>query len=78
MSAFGSALSVRDLRLCRNACAHINVDSLNLVQRARVRYSNTGFHHPSDAIYWVDAGTRDFLWKTWIDEMLTVSDIAIS
>ena len=73
LSAFGLGLTLKDLQLCRNASAHINKDKINEVARARVRYSDTKFNHPSDMIFWVDPLTRDFVWKTWVDEMNSIS-----
>lgn len=77
LTAFGAALAINDLQLCRNASAHWNRELLAKINAARVRYSNTRFVHPSDLIFWIDPVTKDFLWRTWVDEMLTVSQAAI-
>ncbi len=76
-SAFGLALQVNDLRLCRNTCAHLNKQTLQEITLAKVKYSNTDFRHPSDMIFWVDPATKDFLWRSWIDEIDIVSSLAI-
>jgi hypothetical protein len=77
LTAFGTGLTIKDLQLCRNASAHIHKDMLLQINSAKVRYSETKFLHPSDLIYWVDPKTKSFLWKTWVDEMLLVSQYAI-
>lgn len=77
LSAFGVGLAIKDLQLCRNASAHLNKDLLAQVNVAKVRYSETKFVHPSDLIFWVDPATKDFLWKTWVDEMEVIAQYAI-
>jgi hypothetical protein len=78
LSAFGVGLSITDLQLFRNASAHVNKGIIAEVTASRVRYSNTRFVHPSDTAYWVDPATNDFLWKTWIDEITIISELAIA
>lgn len=76
LSAFGSAAAIRDLQTYRNASAHICSDTLAMVRATRVRYQDTHFRHPSDTMRWTDPATKDYLWRTWIDEMDLVSDVA--
>lgn len=76
LSGFGSAVAVKDLQTFRNASAHICGDTFTMVQATRVRYQDTTFKHPSDAMRWTDPATQDYLWRTWIDEMDLISDIA--
>ena len=76
-AAFGIGLKLKDLQLCRNASAHVNRDLIREINRARVRYGGSNINHPSDLIFWVDTATSDFVWKTWIDEILAMSDHAI-
>lgn len=78
LSAFGSALSIRDLQVCRNSSAHINSDRIAQVNSAKVRYSDTICQHPSDMIIWTDPLTRDFLWKTWLDEIDLIARSAVN
>ncbi len=77
-SAFGGAILVSDLQICRNACAHLNLDSLALVSAARVRYDDTSLRHPSEMMFWTDPSTNDFVWKSWIDEMMLTADFAVA
>lgn len=76
LTAFGIGSTLRDLQLCRNACAHINADLINEIGKAKVRYSDTRVLHPSDFIFWIDPNTKNFVWKSWIDEMELISDAA--
>ena len=77
LSAFGTGAAINDLQLCRNASAHLSKDMVAQVNAAKVRYSETKFVHPSDLIFWVDPASKDFLWKTWVDEMQMISQNAI-
>lgn len=78
LSSFGAALALQDLQLCRNASAHLNKETIAGVGAARVKYQNTKFVHPSDAVFWVDPQTKDYLWKSWIDEITIISQLAIT
>ena len=78
LSAFGVGLALMDLRLCRNASAHVNKHLIAQINSAKVRYSDTRFVHPSDLIFWVDPTTKDFLWRSWVDEILIISQNAIT
>jgi hypothetical protein len=73
LSSFGAALRIRDLQLCRNACAHICADRMADLSGARVRYTSSSLTHPTDFIIWVDPTTSDFVWHSWTTEMETVS-----
>lgn len=77
-SAFGAGMTIIDLQMCRNASAHLNFDTISNVISARVRYSQTKFVHPSDMMFWIDPATKDYLWKTWIEEISILSDLAIA
>lgn len=76
-SAFSCGLVLRDLQLCRNACAHLNRDNIRQIQNARVRYSETKFSHPSDMMLWEDPASKDYVWKTWIEEIEVISQLAV-
>jgi hypothetical protein len=77
LTAFGAALALQDLQLCRNASAHLNKDNISVITAARVKYQHTKFIHPSDVVFWVDPQTKDYLWKTWIEEITIVSELAV-
>lgn len=76
-SAFGGVSLISDLQKCRNACAHLNSETVAEIVAARVRYNQTFLNHPSHMIYWVDPSTRDFAWKAWVDEMMLVAKFAV-
>jgi hypothetical protein len=69
---------ISDLQKCRNACAHLNLESLALVTNVRVRYDDTSLRHPSEMMFWSDPDTKDFAWKSWIDEMMLIADYAVA
>lgn len=76
LTGFGVSVRISDLQTCRNASAHLNSDRIGDVRAARVRYTNTRFAHPSDMMFWIDPGTQDYLWRSWLDEMDAVSRLA--
>jgi hypothetical protein len=65
---------IKDLQLFRNASAHVNIETIADVKNSRVRYDETNFRHPSDTMFWVDPKTKDYLWKSWLEEIDLVSD----
>lgn len=77
VSAFGSVDLISHLQICRNACAHLNPESIASVTAVRVRYDDTSLRHPSQMMYWSDPVTKDFAWKAWIDEMMLIADFAV-
>ncbi|PXV97552.1 hypothetical protein [Pantoea ananatis] len=77
ISSFGLLNQISLLQRCRNACAHINNYTINEVKSAKVLYSDNDMKHPSDIMYWVNPSTKDFVWKSWIDEIDIVSSLAI-
>jgi len=76
LSAFGASNRIHDLQMCRNTCAHLNGENLAMMRRAKVRYNSTKMHHPSDFMFWEDPLTRDFVWRSWIDEMEIIANFA--
>jgi hypothetical protein len=76
-SAFSGVSMISDLQVCRNACAHLNSETIASVIAGRVRYNDTFLRHPSQMIFWSDPMTKDFAWKAWIDEMILVADFAV-
>lgn len=76
-SAFSGVNLISDLQKSRNACAHLNSETVALVVAARVRYDDTSLRHPSQMMFWSDPMTKDFAWKSWIDEMMLVAGFAV-
>lgn len=77
LMAFGLANTISDLQLCRNTCAHMNRENVSKVNAARVRYSQTGFSHPSEVMFWVVPASKDFAWRTWVEEMEIIAGLAV-
>ena len=78
ISAFGSEIAIIQLQLCRNASAHMNKETAADVTAAQVRYSETRFAHPSDVMFWIDPTTKDYLWRTVIEGIGVISDLAVA
>lgn len=74
-NGLSACLRIEDLQICRNASAHISSATLQQVKSSRVRYMDTSLNHPSDMIFWVDPTTKDFLWKSWIEEAEVAAEI---
>ncbi len=77
LTAFGSVQNIKDLHMCRNACAHLTADVIHNVNAAKVRYIDTKMEHPSDVMFWVNPATNDYLWRSWVEEMSIISSLAI-
>lgn len=77
LGAFGTSARIRDLQLCRNACAHLTAEMVRRVLAARVRYNSTSVSHPSTLMLWIDPNTNDFVWISWLDEMRLVAQFAV-
>ncbi|WP_404933716.1 hypothetical protein [Nitratireductor sp. L15S-10] len=77
LNAISLCNRITDLQLCRNASAHLSKDSLISVKKAKVRYSENKFEHPSDMIKWIDPSNNNFLWKSWIEEIEIAAEFAI-
>lgn len=75
LSALSGVYYLVDLQKIRNANAHITSFTMSDVISCKVRYSDTKFRHPSDSMYWIDPVTRDYLWKTWVEEMEIVAEL---
>lgn len=72
-SSFGAALMIKDVQDVRNASAHLTGENLTKIALMKVRYNKPISVHPSDAMFWIDPNTQDFAWRSWIDEMETIS-----
>jgi len=60
----------------RNTEAYLNYPSFAEVRALSVFYNANPIRHPALACLWVDPGTRDFAFLTWLDEMRIVADVA--
>lgn len=77
LSAFGAPVMLGDMQIVRNACAHLSGDRFSDINSMRVRYDETKYLHPSDALFWIDPATRGFSWSVWIDEMKLAAEEAV-
>lgn len=75
LSGLSGVILLRDLQKFRNANSHISSFTIGELKGARTKYSNTKFMHPSDTMFWVDPSTKDYLWKSWVEEIKIVSTL---
>lgn len=76
-AGLSGTVAIRDLQICRNACAHINFDTVRDVRDCRIRYSSSAFRHPSDMALWVDPSSNDFLWMLWCEDLKLSAQVAV-
>jgi hypothetical protein len=79
-SAFGAAglTGQRRLHLVRNATAHKTRHMRNEVKNLRSVYSTDHFVEPIDIIWGTVPGTTEIAIYEWIDDLLTIADLATS
>lgn len=77
-SGLGVLTLSKDVQIVRNAAAHLSSDRISDVRSMQLRYLNTSFRHPSDAVFWTESGTGNDAWEIWIDEFRASPAIAIS
>lgn len=65
VTALGAPTLLPDLQTIRNACAHIGTETIADVRRVRISYDQTSFIHPSDAAFWIDKDTNNYLFLSW-------------
>ncbi len=77
LSAFSSIYaSAKALQTIRNGAAHHNVQTMTEVRRLQQSYIVFGITHPTQALFWTEPSTRDFLVTFAIDELKTAAQAA--
>lgn len=75
MSGFGLATAAKHIQLVRNACAHLNSETMSDVRSILPFYSGGRISHPSDVMWMLNsAGTTDVVF-IWLEELEVVADI---
>jgi hypothetical protein len=67
-----------DMRLVRNAAAHINSSTLLDVDRLKVFYVGTDFAHPVDLLAWRTRDTGEYVYSVWLAELADIADVMTS
>lgn len=65
-------------QIVRNACAHRNHQTKAEVEALAPAYIAARIRQPTDAMSWRDPVTNQFAFLSWIDDMRTIADGAIS
>lgn len=75
IAGFGLPFSApRHIQAIRNACAHLNSESMNEIRRLMIYYNGTNLSHPIDIMWWLDPLSRTDAVFTWIDELEIIAD----
>lgn len=78
LSAFGLGQKVVHLQRVRNAAAHRNSETMKDILSFAHAYNLLRTpRHPSEAVYWVDAASRDYAIEAWAAEMRTIASLAV-
>jgi hypothetical protein len=77
ITAFGiSAQSPLHLQIVRNACNHLNSETMQKVRAIQPYYVGTVSQHPCELMWCLESKTRADAFYFWIDELITIVDIA--
>ena len=77
ISAFGLSLrGPKDLQIIRNACAHLNGDSLALVRQIRIYYLSPFLNHPSDLAWQQENKRRQTAFYLWLEDLKLIAEQA--
>ena len=63
-----------DMRIVRNATAHINCDNGRLIEQLKIHYLGRSIIHPTDLLKWQTKIDREFVFSFWLSELLEVAD----
>lgn len=79
-AAFGmsSLRAPKDLRIVRNACAHIHADSVTDVRAIQIYYRCRSVMHPSDLAWQVEMASNDVAFLRWTDDLSLIARLACS
>lgn len=69
LSGLGILTFGKDLQIVRNAAAHLSTDRISDIKNLQLKYINTSFRHPTDALFWTEGSTGNDAWEIWIDEL---------
>jgi hypothetical protein len=77
ITAFGiSAQSPSHLQIVRNACYHLNIETMNRVRSLLPFYVGTVRQHPSELIWCLDGNTRCDAFYCWLEELGVIAELA--
>lgn len=76
INGFGVSLSgPKHLQIVRNACAHLNAESMDDVKRISISYVGKSIKHPVDIMWWVEPANRSDAIFCWISDLEVIADL---
>lgn len=77
ITAFGiSTQAPTHLQIVRNACYHLNIETIKKVRSIQPFYMGTVKHHPCELIWCLESNSRSDAVYFWLDEMETIAELA--
>jgi hypothetical protein len=77
LSAFGSSLyGPIHLQKVRNACAHINSETMNDLRSLAAYYVSRQLNHPTEVMWWSEPITRTDAIYIWMEDLESIADYA--
>ena len=77
LTAFGISLqAAKHLQIVRNACVHLNNESMDSVKRLQPFYIGSVNIHPVELIWCLDSVSRNDAIFLWYDELETIASLA--
>ena len=76
LAAYGSFTTPKHMQITRNACAHINRETIDNVKAIVSAYSFSRINRPSDLLWAVATGRSEFAIEFWIYEMGQIANLA--
>lgn len=78
LTALGVSLQApKHLQVVRNACHHLNNETMNKVRSLQPFYMGPVKHHPIEIIWCLDPASRNHAILVWYDELETIASLAI-
>ena len=75
MTSFGLSLNAPNhLQTVRNACFHINSETMSDVSRLVTFYIGRGLSHPTDIMWWLEPSSRADAIFFWLEEFGIMAD----
>jgi hypothetical protein len=77
-SGFGLSVNgARHLQTLRNACAHLNAETMTEVKQITSNYSGTGLRHPTDLLLWIDTSVGYPVLLSLFDDLVDMAKQAV-
>ena len=70
-----STYAPRHIQIVRNACFHINHESVSEVRNILTYYIGRGLCHPIDIMWWIEPSSKADAILFWLDELEIIADL---